>query len=111
MRALNRLAKWRTLFAGWQLGTRPDTDPEAKAIKDHREATMFLRVEVTTLARLLMVKGVFTEKEWEEVMLDEIREYEKMLEEKFPGVKASDSGLDLNFAVIQEHDTFAGWKP
>ena len=35
MRALNVLAKWRTLLAGWQLGTRPKGDPECDAVSDH----------------------------------------------------------------------------
>src|SRR5438067_1656730 len=38
--ALNRLTKWRSVFCGWQLGTRSSTDPEAQAVRDHREATM-----------------------------------------------------------------------
>jgi hypothetical protein len=40
--ALERLAKWRTLFAGWQLGTRPKGEPESDAVRDHREATLML---------------------------------------------------------------------
>lgn len=34
---LNVVCKWRSLFAGWQLGTRPKGDPESDAVRDHRE--------------------------------------------------------------------------
>jgi hypothetical protein len=33
--ALNVLAKWRGLFAGWQLGTRPKGDPESDAVRSN----------------------------------------------------------------------------
>jgi hypothetical protein len=38
--ALNRIAKWRTILAGWQLGTKPKGDPTCDAVRDHREATI-----------------------------------------------------------------------
>jgi hypothetical protein len=53
IQALNRVAKWRGLFAGWQLGTRPKGDPECDAVRDHREITILLRVEASALTRLL----------------------------------------------------------
>src|SRR5258707_8554059 len=46
--ALNRLTKWRTHYAGWQLGTRAKGDPESDAVRDHRELTMLLRVDLTS---------------------------------------------------------------
>jgi hypothetical protein len=60
-RALNILTKWRTIFAGWQLGTRPKGDPECDAVRDHRELSMILRAEVTAFTGLLREKGVFTD--------------------------------------------------
>lgn len=61
--ALERLAKWRVLFAGWQLGTRSKGDPEADAVRDLQEARLMLRTEVTALTGLLLTKGVITEQE------------------------------------------------
>mgnify|MGYP001587156880 CR=1 FL=1 len=43
MQKINRLTKWRTLFTGWQLGTRAKGDPEGDAVRDHREVTILLR--------------------------------------------------------------------
>lgn len=53
-RAVLRLTRWRTLFAGWQLGTRPKGDPECDAVADHRELSVLLRAEVTALTGLLL---------------------------------------------------------
>lgn len=50
---LNKLCKWRTILAGWQLGTRPKEDPEAQAVRDQRELLLLLRCEVTALIDIL----------------------------------------------------------
>ena|SRR5437879_178313 len=93
---LNRVAKWRTLFAGWQLGTRSDIDPEAAAIRDHREATIMLRIEATALASLLLDKKVITETEWDAMLERAAHQYDTDLETKFPGVHATDDGLAID---------------
>lgn len=95
-RALNRLCKWRTILAGWQLGTRPDTDPETQAVRDHRDATLILRAEVSALVALLVDKGVFTPHEFEKQVAEEADYHSKQLEEQFPGAKATDSGMDID---------------
>lgn len=108
-RALNRLAKWRTVFAGWQLGTRPQTDPECQAVRDHREATMLLRVEVNALAGLLIAKGVFTPDEWDGQLRNEAELLNRAYEERFPGFRATDEGLTMD--VTRAAETMKGWKP
>jgi hypothetical protein len=69
--ALNKLAKWRSVFAGWQLGTRSEDDAECKAVRDHREVTIVLRAEVNAITGLLIEKGVFTVEEWDARLEDE----------------------------------------
>ena len=111
LKALNKLTKWRSVLAGWQLGTRDEHDVETKALKDHREATMILRAEVTALTGLLLDKGVFTLEEFQDAVTLEAGELEKMFERKFPGFKATDTGMAMDLAVIQEHGTLDGWRP
>jgi hypothetical protein len=110
-RALNRLGKWRVHFTGWQLGTRAKGDPEGDAVRDHREATLMLRAEVSTLTALLLRKGAFTEDEW----LTEIGGQADLLcldlQERWPGVRATDDGLVLDVAEIKTAGWMAGWKP
>jgi hypothetical protein len=110
-RALNRLAKWRSVFAGWQLGTRLDSDPESQAVRDHRELTIILRAEVNALMALLEEKGILTADEWQVALEREAERLSKDYERRFPGMKATDAGIEMNIAVIQEHGTMKGWKP
>lgn len=94
--ALNRAAKWRSLLAGWQLGTRSDTDPECAAVRDHRDATTMLRIESTALTALLIDKGVFTQHEWDAMLERAATKYETDMEVRFPGVRATDIGLSID---------------
>jgi len=106
--ALNRLAKWRAIFTGWQLGTRPKGDPESDAVRDHREATLILRAEVTALVDLLLKRGVFTEQAWAAAVEREANSLAALLSERFPGVTATDTGLDIDPARAQ---WMRGWRP
>lgn len=92
-RVLNRVTKWRTVFAGWQLGTRSDTDPECEALKDHREVTILLRIEGSTLLKLLVEKGIFTQEEFQRGLIEEAELLDKDYERKFPGMQATDTGI------------------
>lgn len=109
MKALNIVTKWRSLFAGWQLGTRADTDPESRAIRDHREVTIVLRVEANAIIGVLLRKGLIAEGEW----LAAIEEEAKLLNEgyakRFPGITASEVGL--HFKLPEALETMKGWLP
>lgn len=107
--ALNRLCKWRVVFVGWQLGTRVKGDPEADAVKDMNEQRILQRVELNALAALLIKKGVFTIDEFNEELIVEAGELEKAFQRKFPGYRASDTGMIINPAIAA--DTTRGWRP
>lgn len=107
--ALNRLAKWRTVFAGWQLGTRAKGDPESDAVRDHREVSMLMRCELNALAGLLIANGLFTAEEWTAALEAEAAQLSKDYERKFPGFKAVDDGITIDIAIAR--DTMAGWLP
>ena len=107
--ALNRIAKWRTIFAGWQLGTRPKGDPESDAVRDHREVSILLRVEATAVSKLLIDKGVFTLEDWQKAMLDEAELLSKDYEKKFPGCKATDSGIQMDISQVAKW--MKDWRP
>lgn len=109
VRALNRLAKWRVVFAGWQLGTRPDTDAESRAVRDHREATLLLRAELSAVTDLLVRKGVITAAEWDAAVEREAEALEKSLQDRFPGFRATDQGIQMDVAKAAE--TMKGWRP
>lgn len=106
--ALDRVGKWRSLLTGWQLGTRAKGDPEGDAVRDHREVTLMLRVEVSALAAALISKGVLTQDEWYEHLRVEADELNLTLEARFPGVQASAEGLHLDHRVLA---WMSGWRP
>lgn len=92
-RAVNKLAKWRVLYASWQLGTRSKEDPESQAVRDHREVTILLRAEVSALVGVLVDKGVCTAEEWGAKLEEECGHLEKAFEKKWPGARASNEGM------------------
>lgn len=94
--ALNRLCRWRTVLAGWQLGTRLASDPECAAVRDQRELLLLLRVDVNALTQLLIAKGVFTTIELEEQSTLEAALLERCLEDRFPGYTATASGISID---------------
>lgn len=110
-RALNMLAKWRSVFAGWQLGTRVESDPECQAVRDHREATILLRAEVNALTALLLKKGVFTAEELTEQTIDEAEHLSASFAKRFPGLEATEHGISYDLAKVREHGTMEGWLP
>lgn len=94
-RALHKLTRWRSVFAGWQLGTRSMEDAESNAVRDHREATILMRAELSALVQTLVAAGVIkladylTELEKEAARLD--ADYERL----FPGFKATEQGINM----------------
>lgn len=107
-KALNKLAKWRAVFAGWQLGTRADTDPECQAVRDHREVTLFLRAEVNALAAVLAEKDPTFMQRFEHHLEVEADILSKSYEGKFPGMKATDYGISFSPEAAK---TMRGWRP
>jgi hypothetical protein len=108
-KSLQRLTKWRSVFAGWQLGTRHKDDPECQAVKDHREVTILLRAELNALIAALFGKGVFTLSEYQQALLLEAEQAQKDLEARFPGYKATDWGMSVDAEKAAK--TTQGWKP
>lgn len=109
LEALNRVAKWRGLLAGWQLGTRPKGDPESDAVRDHREATILLRVESSAIIGLLVRKGVITQAEWEAELAMEADQLSDAYATRFPGVTAADYGLVIDPKRVQ--GWMKDWRP
>lgn len=97
-RALNRLAKWRSVFASWQLGTRRSDDPECQAVRDARELLLMIRVEVNALTKCCFDKGVFTREQFLTQILDECEHTQQQLEQRFPGFTATDEGMSIDVA-------------
>jgi hypothetical protein len=107
--ALNKLAKWRGVFASWQLGTRANTDAECQAVRDHREVTILMRAELNAQTQLLIRKGLFTYAEFREQLCTEARILDESYEKKFPGFSTSLAGLHVD--VQRAKETTRNWRP
>lgn len=108
-RAANRLTKWRSIFAGWQLGTRPVGDPESDAVRDHRELTMLLRAEVNGLIQILLTKGIVTPDELDAIFAEEFDHLADAYAQRFPGISATLAGM--RFQMPEAANTMKGWRP
>jgi hypothetical protein len=107
--ALNVLTKWRTVFAGWQLGTRPKGDPECDAVRDHRELSLLLRAEMTAMTGLLMEKGVITQQDYQQALLGEAQQLNTDMAARFPGFTANEDGITVDVELAKK--TTKDWKP
>lgn len=99
--AFEKLAKWRSVFAAWQLGTRSDTDGECRAVKNHREATIILRAEVNALTGILLEKGVCSQVELTRAMIAEAEHLDEEYQEQFPGMESTDMGIAMDVVKAQ----------
>lgn len=108
-RVLNTLAKWRLVFAGWQLGTRPSSDPEAQAVRDQRELFMVMRVELNALTKCLLDAGVFSARDFTEQTVLEAEHLNAAYEQRFPGIKATETGIVYDLPLASE--TMKRWLP
>lgn len=106
--ALNKLAKWRMVFAGWQLGTRSKEDPECQAVRDHRELSMLMRAEVSAIINVLVNKNIVKWEDFAATLLEETEALDKAYESKFPGFKSDASGMLMDPTKAAE--TTKGWR-
>lgn len=106
--AINKLCKWRGVFATWQLGTLDKNDSKYQAVSDHRELTTLLRAEVNAILELLIQKKVFTEVEFVSQLTAEADRLSKAYEGKFPGFSATEQGMKLS--MPQAAQTMKGWR-
>ncbi len=95
-------------LARWQLGTKEKDDPESDAVLDHREVTLILRAEVSALIKIIVSKGVCTEDEFRQILLDETQQLDKDYETAFPGMQSTPDGMQYDRRAIE---TMRGWKP
>jgi hypothetical protein len=109
--AVQRLAKWRTVFVGWMIGTRSPDQPGVKAYRDRADAVLMMRVEINALTALLIAKGVFSVDEFMAQIVTECEHKQRELEAMFPGYKATDIGISIDIPVAAETNRRMGFPP
>lgn len=106
-RSVNRVAKWRLILAGRVWGTEKKT-PQAKGRTDIFEKLILLRVEVSALTQLLIKKGVFTQEELMEQIIEECDHLDLSYSNQFPGIRATEDGIEM-YDVEKATETMKGW--
>jgi len=109
LRALNKVTKWRNVFQGWQLGTRSREDPEGQAVRDHREVTILLRIEVSALTAVLVDKGIISLDDFQEAVIKEAVLLDKGYERRFPGISTTEYSIEYD--VQKARETMKDWPP
>lgn len=110
--AIEKLGKWRALYAGWWFGTRSLKDGQARAARDNFDRTIMLRCEVNALTALLIAKGVFTPEEFQGQLLDDVEHLDRELEKRWDGIRTTPDGLEF-FDLIRSQRTMTsdGFPP
>jgi hypothetical protein len=109
--ALNRLCKWRTVLAGWHLGSKAKDAPGVPAMRDLQDFRLLIRAEVSALTELLIQKGVFTEAEYRTQLEAEAVRCDLQWEAFFPGYQTTDVGVTINPTVARETNRIRGFPP
>lgn len=94
--ALNRLSKWRTVLAGWHLGSMSVDRPGVAAMRDLQDFRLVVRAELTAVTALLIEKGVFTSEELTRQVGIEAHFMDKQMETLFPGFRTTATGLIMD---------------
>lgn len=92
---LNKLCKWRSLLAGWHLGSRPDNAPGVPAMRDLMDKWLVMRAEMNAVAELLIEKGVFTSEEFRGQLQNEAQLLDQQLERMFQGFRTTATGIEV----------------
>lgn len=109
--ALLRLGQWRTVFASWQLGTRPESDPEAGAVANLWEYVLVLRAELNALSGLLIDHGIVTEEQMAMHLAKAADDQSAAYSRTFPGITAIEDGLVIEPFTVAAWQKARGWKP
>lgn len=106
---LERLAKWRTVFTGWIIGTASKEMPGVRGVVDLMERTIILRAEISALTTMLRNKGVFTHAEFVTALEAEAAQLDSDFARLFPGYTATDHGINIDVKTARETNARLGF--
>lgn len=108
---LNRLCKWRSVFAGWKFGTADNKSGPVRCFRDQMDDRLVSRVELSAIAQLLIDKGVFTNEEFVDQLEIEANAMHGFLENKFEGARATSQGIAMDTQRFLETCKRLGFPP
>lgn len=114
---ISKAKAWKSLLAQWQLGTRPQSDPERQAVEDLRDAVITLRYETNAVMTLMLQKGLITQAELSQTVGQAAFNLDQLYTQAFPGyesvpaVGAAIPGSIMITDMEKAAKTTATWKP
>lgn len=97
------LSNWKSLFASWATGLRPNQNTSYLAAQEQAETILILRAELTACLNLLLHLGVVTKDQFDEKFCEAVILLNQALENKFPGFKSTNEGLVLDKPITAQH--------
>jgi hypothetical protein len=109
---LNKLCKWRMIYAGWHNGTQSISEPGSQAMRDLHEKLLIMRAEISALATLMLENGVFTAEEFRATVEKEAELLDAQLSDFFAGFETLPNGIRiLDTEVAAETQRRLGFPP
>jgi hypothetical protein len=106
---MNRVVQWKEILANWQLGTKDDSDGSFRALQDLHDTTMRKGVKLEALVELLLARGIIRPEDLLEKQIELAVRLDQSLEVKFPGVKVTDSGIQVDEDVFEKTKSDLGF--
>lgn len=111
IRSADKLAKWRTVYTGWLLGTRAHEDPESRYHRNRNELLLLMRAELSAVTRLISELPGVTREHILTVMAEEYEALDSSLEEFFPGYSSRPDGMSIKLPEAAETMRRFGFPP
>lgn len=108
-RLMNRVVQWKEILANWQLGTKDDTDGEFRALQDAHDTNIRKGVKLEALTELLLARGIIRPEELIEKQIELAVRFDKSMEDKFPGAKVTDDGIEVDETVYADTKSRLGF--
>lgn len=99
---MRRVSHWKIVFANWHLGTKDPSDGTFQAIQDLYDDLLRKQVKIDAAIEILTAKGILSPVAFLEKQIEVAVRLDQSLESKFPGVKTTDAGLDIDEGAYQE---------
>jgi hypothetical protein len=101
--ALQQLCKWRTVLAGWHMGSGFVDTPGVSAMRDLMDKWLIMRAENNAIMRLLLDKGIMTPADFQKQLEEEAVHLDEDMAQMFPGFRSSQEGIVVfDVALAQE---------
>lgn len=100
--AVNRLCRFKTVLARWQLGSgNLESDPEFDAVCDQRALLLILRAEVNALLSLLVDTRIIKHEDFDRELQATANRDNTNLSLRFPGYYGTDEGLAVDVRIAE----------